>query len=80
MVLDILKSLGDLDNILSLFSTKKLSSMLHISRRNDGWTTTSGFGKIGTVFSANATNGGVTEASGSRDLTSCLTYIIPRKQ
>ena len=36
MVLDILKGLGDLNSILSLSSTKKLNSMSHISRRNDG--------------------------------------------
>ena len=72
MVLDILKGLGDLDSILSLSSIKKLGSMSHISGGNDQWTTTSGFGKIGTVFSANMINGGVTESSGSRDLTSCL--------
>ena len=75
MVLDILKGLGDLDSILSLSSTNKLNSMSHISGRNDGWTTTSGFGKVGTVFSANTTDGGVTESSGSRDLTSCLTQF-----
>ena len=75
MVLDILKGLGDLDSILSLSSTKKSNSMSHISRRNDGWTTTSGFGKVGTVFSANMTDGGVTESSGSRDLMSCLTQF-----
>ena len=72
MALDILKGLGDLDSILSLSSTKKLNSMLHISRRNDGWMTTSSFGKVGTVFSVNATDGRVTESSGSRDLMSCL--------
>jgi len=75
MVLDILKDLGDLDSILSLSSIKKLNSMLYISRRNDGWTTTNGFGKVGTVFSVNVTDGGVTEASGSRDLTSYLTQF-----
>ena len=75
MVLDILKGLGDLDSILSLSSTKKLNSMSHISRRNDGWMTISGFGKVGTVFNANTTDGGVTEASRSRDLTSCLTQF-----
>jgi len=72
MVLDILKGLGDLDSILSISSTKKPNSILHISRRNDGWMTTNGFGKVGTVFSANVTDGGVTEASESRDLMSCL--------
>ena len=75
MVLDILKGLGDLDSILSLSSTKKSNSMLHISGRNDGWMTTSGFGKVGTVFSVNTTDGGVTESSGSRDLMSCLTQF-----
>ena len=75
MVLDILKGLGNLDSILSLSSTKKLNSMSHISRRNDGWTTTSSFGKVGTVFSANATDGRVTEFSGSRDLMSRLTQF-----
>ena len=34
--------------------------------------TTSSFGKVGTVFSANATDDRVTESSGSRDLMSCL--------
>ena len=64
----------DLDSIRSLSSTKKSNSMPHISRRNDGWMTTSGFGKVGTVFSMNVTDGGVTvtESNGSRDLTSCL--------
>ena len=75
MVLDILKGLGNLDSILSLSSTKKLNSMSHISRRNDGWMTTSSFGKVGTVFSANATDGRVTEFSGSRDLMSRLTQF-----
>jgi len=75
MVLDILKGLGDLNSIFSLSNIKKLNSISHISRRNDGWMTISGFGKVGTVFSANATNGGVTETSGSRDLTSCLTQF-----
>jgi len=75
MVLDILKGLGDLDSILSLSSIKKPNSMLYISRRNDEWMTTNGFGKVQTVFSANLTDGGVTEASGSRDLTSCLTQF-----
>ena len=67
MVLDILKGLGDLDSIFSLSNTKKLNSMLHISGKNDGWTTTSGFEKVEIIFSANATNGGVTEASGRSD-------------
>ena len=49
--------------------------MSHISRRNDGWTTTSGFGKVGTVFSVNTTDGGVAESSGSRGFTSCLTQF-----
>ena len=72
MVLDILKGLGDLDSILSLSSTKESNSLVYISRRNDGWMTTSSFGKVGTMFSANTTDGRVTESSGSRDLTSCL--------
>ena len=75
MVLDILKGLGDLDSILSLSSTKESNSLVHISRRNDGWTTTSSFRKVETVFSANTTDGRVTESSGSRDLTSCLTQF-----
>ena len=70
MVLDILKSLGDLDCIFSLSSTKKSNGMVHISRGNDEWTTTRGFGKVGTVFGTNTTDGGVVEASRSRDMTS----------
>ena len=75
MVLDILKGLRDLDSILSLSSTKKSNSMSYISGRNDGWMTTSGFGRVGTVFSVNTTDGGVIESSGSKDLTSCLTQF-----
>ena len=71
-VLDILKGLGDLNSILSLASTKKSNSMSHTGRRNDRLTTTSSFAKVGTVFSANVTDGRVTEFSGSRDLMSCL--------
>ena len=72
MVLDILKGLGDLDSILNLSSTKKVNSISHISGQNDEWTTTSGFGKVGMVFSVNVTDGGVTESSGSKYLMSCL--------
>ena len=41
--------------------------------------TTSGFGKVGTVFSVNTTDGGVAESSGSRDFDE-LFDPIPRKQ
>ena len=37
--------------------------------------TTSSFGKVGTVFSVNATDGRVTESSGSRDLMNYLTQF-----
>ena len=40
VVLDVLKCLGDLDSILSLSSSNKMNSMTHVSRSNDGWTTT----------------------------------------
>ena len=40
VVLDVLKCLGDLDSILSLFSSNKMNSMTHVSRSNNGWMTT----------------------------------------
>src|SRR5882762_969241 len=49
-VLHILECFDDLDCIFSLPRPNKTNGMAHINRRNDGRTTTRGFGWVGKMF------------------------------
>ena len=78
MVLDILKSFGNLDCIFSLSSPNKMNDMIYVSRCYKGRMATRGFSQVRTKFRANSTDGGVVDASRIRDLASGLTQIQKR--
>ena len=75
MVLDILKSFGNLDCIFSLFNPNKMNGMIHISRCYEGRTATRGFSQVRMKFRVNYTDGRVVDASRIRDFASGLTQI-----
>ena len=78
MLLDLLKSFGNLDCIFSLSSPNKTNGIIHISRCYKGRTATRGFSQVRTKFKVNSTDGRVVDASRIRDLASGLTQIQER--
>ena len=75
MVLDILKSFGNLNCIFSLFSPNKMNDMTHVSRCYKDRMATREFSQVRTKFRANSIDGRVVDASRIRDLASELTQI-----
>ena len=78
MVLDILKSFGNLDCIFSLFSPNKTNGITHVSRCCEDRTATRGLGQVRIKFRVNSTDGRVVDASRIRDLVSGLIQIQER--
>ena len=75
MVLDVLKSFGNLDCIFSLSNPNKMNNMTYVSRCYKDRTATRGFSQIRMKFRVNSTDGKVVDASRFRDLASGLTQI-----
>ena len=78
MVLDILKSFGNLDYIFSLFSPNKTNGMKYVSRCYEDRTATRGFSQVRIKFRVNSTDGRVVDASRIKDLVSGLIQIQER--
>jgi hypothetical protein len=72
---DIHKCLGGLSGIMDLSHANNASSIVNIGSGKLCWTTTRGFGEVGTMSRANAADGSTTEMGLERNLGSRETSI-----